>query len=48
MSGNLPFGLNKEALQPGAVRQMTAEKLQGFAIGGTKKTPFQAQHHISH
>ena len=38
---SLPFGLTPSTIKPGAVRNMTSDKLATFSLGGTKKTPFQ-------
>ena len=38
---SLPFGLTSSTIKPGAVRNMTSDKLATFSLGGTKKTPFQ-------
>ena len=36
---HLPFGLQQ--VKPGAVRNMTTEKLASFSLGASRKTPFQ-------
>ena len=38
-SMHLPFGLQQ--VKPGAVRNMTTEKLASFSLGASRKTPFQ-------
>ncbi|KAI9598480.1 hypothetical protein BDF19DRAFT_432647 [Syncephalis fuscata] len=40
-SSRLPWGLTKEGVKPGTIKQIAAKKMQTFKIGVQKKTPFQ-------